>query len=388
MSFRLAKQTIFAASWIRRVGRWLFRASWYRLRALGITLPPETLLRSPLDLKVGKHFTGAGDERRLLAVCDFACLSISYDVVKFLALADRRRQEAGCRWLDIAFVLHHADPFTSPHAPTSPITHETYRSFAHNLALDATKLFPAAGNLLFFNDRPAFTDIWRRIRRAQPVFPDGYDPRRPNFETAGGSPLYGLVHLQRPDGSLHAPLVVPTVDCDLVQAWLAEYTAARSRIVTITLRDTPLAPSRNSDLAAWQKLVDSYRDGNLTFVVLPDYAKLYRGHPLTGPNVVNCPEAVLNLSFRAALYQTASLNMMVGNGPATLCYLNRRARYIVTCIGTNAQTNIGSELLLLHGLQPGDQLIANDPTRRLVWEPDRFEVLRRELDAALAADPG
>ncbi len=376
---------MFAGSWTRRTGRWLLRRGWYRLRALGIKVPPALLLRSPLDLKVGQHFVRAAGGRRMLAVCDFACISISYDILSFLALADRKRQEAECEWLDIAFVIHHADPFTSPHSPTNPITGENYRSFAHNLALDAAKLLPAAGNVLFFNDRPAFTDYWRRARRAQRVFPTDYDPRRPNFETADGSPFYGLVHLRKTDGSFHAPLAVPLIDCELAQAWIAKRAPTQSRIITITLRETSLAPGRNSDLAAWQALVDSYRDANLTFVALQYYSRLYRGHTLKGPNVISCPEAVLSLSFRAALYQSACLNMMVGNGPATLCYLNPRARYIVTCIGANARSNIESELFLLHGLRPGDQLTADDPSRRLVWESDRFEVLRRELDAALAA---
>lgn len=375
---------IAARPWIRSAGRWLLRETWYRLRGLGVRLAPELLLRSPLDLKVGRHFAGPGSDRRMLVVCDFACISFSYDILKLLALADRRRAEAGYQWLDVAFVAHHDDPFPSPHAPANPIDRQNHRGYLHNLALEATKLIPATGHVLFFNDRPAFTAYWRRIKRSQPVFPDRYDPRRPNFEAADGAPLYGLIHLKKPDGSLHAPLTVPASDGALVRAWLAARVPPHAPVITITLRESALTPMRNSNISAWQALVDSYRDANVTFVVLQDHSRLYQGHTLTGPNVTDCPEAVLSLSVRAALYEQASLNMMVGNGPATLCYLNPRAKYIVTGIGADTQPNTDQWLRLLHGWRPGDQLVDGDPTRRLVWEPDRFEVLRRELDKALA----
>ena len=123
---------------LRRSGRRAFRFAWHSLRTLGIGVPAEWLLRSPLDLKVGRHFLDAGTGRRVLAVCDLACIPVAYDIVRFLTVADNFRRRKGARWLDVALIAHDSDPFVDGVDQSDPVMQGEYRTVVHNLGVRAT----------------------------------------------------------------------------------------------------------------------------------------------------------------------------------------------------------------------------------------------------------
>jgi hypothetical protein len=88
--------------------------------------------------------------------------------------------------------------------------------------------------------------------------------------------------------------------------------------VTITLREADMFPHRNSNIPAWLRLADDLTARGERIVIVRDTARAHE--PLGGYEI--CPEASIDLQWRAALYETAKMNLFVSNGPAGLSFLS------------------------------------------------------------------
>jgi hypothetical protein len=90
--------------------------------------------------------------------------------------------------------------------------------------------------------------------------------------------------------------------------------ARKPRAVIITLREVHAQPERNSRIEEWLKFAESIGD-RYPVLFLRDTCKA--NEPL--PSFMTCPRASTNVYVRAALYQSAFCNLMVGNGPIEWC---------------------------------------------------------------------
>ncbi|NQU58869.1 MAG: hypothetical protein HQ513_16695 [Rhodospirillales bacterium] len=366
---------------------WLGRRKvWQAMRLLGFTPPAEAMLGHPLDKKVGLQLAEGVGGARALVICDFAAFPLSYDIVVFLAVADNFRRRCGCACMDVVFIAHDSDPFMREAFATNPVNNpQSYRNFIHNLGIEATRLFEAIGDVHFFTNRSTFESFWRKAKSTHRQFPEGYTPYRPSYlPERHGVPYYGMRHLFTNPSDLGEAFSVrpPASQLDLAEAWIGHHAGGR-KAITITLRETPHQPERNSNIDAWRILVDQHRDENIVFIILRDFNALYTESPIIGENVIECPEAVLNMSFRAALYEKAHLNLFTGNGPVMLCLLNRRTRYLVFKASTDAASARPEEIYFQHGIRPGENVPGATPFQKLIWQDDEPSVLCRELDDML-----
>ena len=218
-------------------------------------------------------------------------------------------------------------------------------------------------------------DRWRQVleesdrRQAETDHGDGEEEERRSRHDA---PREEVLSLRAPESHLK-----------LAQGWIDKNTAP-SRVVTITLRESTYLPKRNSKIAEWRKLVEAFAGEDIKFVVLRDYFAVYGPSPLSGTNVVECPEAVLDMAFRAALYERADLNLMSAAGATALCYLNANVNYIAfdPCADPNACDE--ADMLFQHGIQRDESFLGSGPCQKLVWEEGSFPVIRAETEAMLA----
>jgi len=363
--------------------RWI----WHRVTRFGIDLPAQTFLPSPVDRKVGLQFADGIEGPRVLAICDFSVFPLSYDIVPFLASADLFRRQKKALRLDVAFIAHDADPLGMKPRKTDPVNFENYRLLVHNLGLEAFRLFEAAGNSYLFTNRAMFEKFLNDQSSKIFFFPQYFNAQSPSYIPAQNKPpLYGLKYFTEnmiKDGSL-PQLRIPPLETSQVKQWLRTYCGADKRIITITLRDTANKPERNSRILEWQKLVDHFvGEPDIAFVVLSDFQQIHSEAALHGANVAHCIQAVMSLPFRAALYKEADLNLFVGNGPATLCYLTNDSAYLVFCINPESDHEQVEEWRFFHGIGPGENLPWAGPNQKLVWQLDDFDVLRDEVQEAL-----
>lgn len=143
------------------------------------------------------------------------------------------------------------------------------------------------------------------------------------------------------------------------------------RPVVITLRETTVQPERNSNLGEWLRFAESIEQ---KFTVM--FVRDTRLAEETLPGHITCPQASTNVYVRAALYQRAFCNLMVGNGPANWC-LYSNAPYLIckqlvpALAATWAQGTPQGWREQEH-LEVGDQLPWASALQRLTWTDDTF----------------
>jgi hypothetical protein len=130
--------------------------------------------------------------------------------------------------------------------------------------------------------------------------------------------------------------------------------------ITITLRDSIRNKWRDSNKEAWEKIRRDLERKGREVVVIKD--KEY---------------SPLDLRKRMELYQFADMNLGVSCGPITLCYLSESPYR-----SFNLTPTLEMELFLAKGGFPkGSQFDFRNEKQKIVWEPDSYEVISRELES-------
>jgi hypothetical protein len=132
--------------------------------------------------------------------------------------------------------------------------------------------------------------------------------------------------------------------------------------ITITLRDSIRNKWRDSNKQAWERVRKDLERNGREVVVIRDGEY-----------------SPLDLRKRMELYQYADMNLGVSCGPITLCYLSE-APYRAFNLTPNEEME---RFLEKGGMPKGSQFAFRNDKQKLVWEPDSYEVISRELEAAL-----
>lgn len=371
---------------LTNAARRIVRAVWYGARKIGITLPETVFLRSPVEQRVARDFERPG-RKTVLAVVDFATFPLSFDVLNLMAVAELYRRRIAADAVDLACVCDWSEPVFGhdrKDASGDPVSQET---LIHNLCLEGARLLPHPGSIHFFTDRVEF-ERYLASRPGQTSFvPQGYSPRGPSYiSRRGAPPVYGMRSLV--DGSYSTdedPLLRPDEDSvNLVRRWLDALPPATGPTISITVRDYTRSPARNSATGEWRKLIESYGSSGIRFVIVPDYFKLFQPTGLEAPGVTVFEAAALSLGLRSALYRSADLNLFVGNGPATIAYIDHAVRFLTFKMVTDEPSSSLEEIEFQHTLGPENPLPWFGSDRAIVWEDDTFETMRRTLDQWLA----
>jgi hypothetical protein len=129
--------------------------------------------------------------------------------------------------------------------------------------------------------------------------------------------------------------------------------------ITITLRNSIRNKWRDSNLEAWERVRKDLERKGREVIVIKD--REY---------------SPLDLRKRMELYEFADMNLAVSCGPITLCYLSE-APYRSFNLTPNKEME---EFLARGGLTKGFQFDFRNENQKLVWEPDTYEVISRELE--------
>ena len=147
------------------------------------------------------------------------------------------------------------------------------------------------------------------------------------------------------------------------------------KLITITIREAPYNTKRNTNCQAWLSFLKVLDSSKYKIVIIPDTNNLSNG---VFEGFEYCRIASLDVSFRAAIYRKAYLNMFQDNGPALVALFSH------------------SPLLVIHQVYHADlgctedyfyRVAAIDPYEHhqyamwqknqcIVWQPDTSDVLR------------
>ncbi len=173
-------------------------------------------------------------------------------------------------------------------------------------------------------------------------------------------------------------LKATTCAMQYIAEWLKSRLLGR-KLIVITLRQYSYMAARNSNLEAWENFSKSL-DPQLYFVVIvPDTeTALQKPEPKLSA-FEHFREACFNIELRAALYESAYLNLSVNTGPFILCVLNKQCRYILFKIITESVPQTTKAAQIAHGFMPGHPPAFAQPYQAWVWEDDTEQTIQREF---------
>jgi len=335
----------------------------------------KTYKKFDVKNKVKEHLKVEA-RKSILAVCDFTDIPLAFgDMVCFVWNANLAVGEVGADRVDVVFVYSEEDPCL----PNPYVTKETFQHYFYNLSIEATRLCRKLGNLFVFSNKAEFVDFFtKNVSSYVSVFPRDYDYLNP-IEHRDDRPAcywysYSCDKVADNNGLLN--LSADKIYLDHAGKWLGKF--VRPKIpVSITLREC-WPDERGNNIPEWQKLIDSYPE--IGFVVVRDYAKIYDDPVLFGAYYYDVPS--FSLSYRAAFYQMCTLNLFVLCGPLMLAHLNKDVNYIAFRFHTPDGDGVCSPRSIRHlfNISEPDSFIGSTDLQKVVWEPDRFDVMKHHLD--------
>lgn len=172
---------------------------------------------------------------------------------------------------------------------------------------------------------------------------------------------------------------VPQIALD----WAARKKKPGQKLAVITLRQSDMQPARNSNLGEWQKVRQYLEGRGYRVITVPDTEALLSGNH--GPWEGEISEgASTDILKRAALYETADLNLMVCGGYAVLASLNPNVRFLLCNMVCDEHKTTKREWLERLGFVIGQDPPWFRPHQRIAWTDDTFENLKPELERLTA----
>lgn len=165
-----------------------------------------------------------------------------------------------------------------------------------------------------------------------------------------------------------------------IKQWLS-YKLHNRKLITITLRQSAFMPARNSRLQAWAEFAKKLDPLEYFVVVVPDTETAFNPKPSELKAFVYFTEPCWNISLRAALYELSYLNLGVNNGAMTLCWLNKKCRYLTFKMIVEGVPQTSETAFHEHGLIIGESLPFSRPFQKWVWQNDDESIISKEFNA-------
>lgn len=309
----------------------------------------------------------------LYAFYDLQVSPVSYDICSFLILAELCKQERNLGNLTIVIVPGPLDGFRDDDAPY-PTNNKSWR--LQNILIPVCALLPSPVTLIVCRSREEAIAIEDTL--VSSVFPEGYTTSEPKAEFLwSGITAAAARGIDVPKFKASNEAVA-----DITQ-WLDAHTSGRKPIV-ITLRETSYAGVRNSNTDAWISFAKTLDSEKYLPIFVRDTERLFEREDNSFSEFLTCPMASTNVDLRLALYEQAWLNLMVPNGPNSLCWHSRNVRSITFKMKNEGWDNTTSVMQASLGIALDGQSDHLGPYQWLVWEFDDADVIEREFTAIAA----
>lgn len=269
---------------------------------------------------------------RKLAFYDFQVSPYSYDFVSFLMAA----KSAGCD--QVVFVPGRRmtlgpDGKEMEFQKCSPAEQE-FRM--QNL------LLPLCANPIVCKTRNEARKLWH-----EECFPHGYTVEKPTI-------AHLLGHVMRSQKLF--PLKASAPELERARRFIDDKT------VLITIRESTIKTSRNSQIDEWMKAAQWMSERGLKPIFIPDTDNLHRDFA----PFMSLPEAAVNVQHRLACYEAAMLNCGINTGPMALCFYSHRPLLYFRPLGSTYETS--GDFWIKNLLAPGMQPPWFHALQRIIWD--------------------
>lgn len=325
--------------------------------------------------------TSAWGDDSLVFFYDLETSPITFDFTSYLAAADVERRLRGLSCLNVVFVLGRYGGVRQELPDYDAAVDRDARLWRfHHMLLPMLALLPSVCGYAVCGTR----NQAEALMPADPasLYPSDYRvflPRQPSKR---------VIHDHARHGVPIWPLLRATQRGRHFVGEFLRREASGRRTIVITLRNYDYTPQRNSRNEDWIAFADSLDPSVYAAIFVHDSETAMRRPPGDFSRHIVCEAATWNLELRMALYEAAWLNMALMHGPSELCWYNEQARYLFfLTLGSAGVTT--AEAIQENGHRIGVDLDFAKPYQRIVWEPDRLDVLQRafaEMEALLSHD--
>ncbi len=325
-----------------------------------------SLLKRPFVVSVPKFFRAD----TLYVFYDLEVSPVTFNFCEALSAANEYRNKLKLKYLYVVFVPGPNEGLRQEMSDYEFIINKDARQWRkYNLLFSLTHLVPSCIGFSNCASRKEAELIQKQV--LPNIYPKGYSIMFPcafSFFEGARNSSPDIMAIRSTPKALH-----------YVNQWL-EPRARGRKIIVITLRQYAYMPQRNSNIEAWANFAQSLDPNHYFVVIVPDTEVAMNG-PLTQLSMFeHFMETCWNIELRAALYESAYLNLGVNNGPFALCWLNKNCRYLMFKIITQEVPQTTEEAIKKHGLIPGRTPPFAMEYQKWVWEQDTEEVLNREFN--------
>lgn len=307
----------------------------------------------------------AKNKPRFIAVYDFQVNPASYDVIHFCAMLNGALGDIQDSGLDIVILGDSNNSIWEGRNEIYDARDNQWRF--RQIALPAFASFFPRANLLFFHHREEGRDYALKSN-----FPPEYNYDEPQ-------PYYGDEIYFRETGPCYRPLKYEGKALDYVEAWFAHYIGSR-KLITITLREHPHIPDRNSDVAAWKAFINELDHERYCCVILRDTCKALYSSEFSDASI-EFPIGSFNLEMRLAIYERSYLSLITNNGPGAYLYSCKTVPYLYykpIFTSSGGYSNIES-MVEKYKVFPGMNWKDAQLEQVFVWENDRSDTIKRSF---------
>lgn len=300
---------------------------------------------------------------------DFEVEPITYDFAWALCIANATREVLGLSSLRVVFVPGTQQGLRKESAGYEVAVGVDARNWrVYAILLPVLKLLQCPVSIMFCASREEAMLI--RAGANQFVIPEKYNVTFPvpHFSNQAMQYRQKLMALRAEPQAL-----------TYIFQWLLYQNVTDKKIIVITLRHYAYTPERNSNIKAWAQFANELDHEEFFVVFVPDTEQALGEIPLELNAFQFFYPACWNLNLRAALYETAYLNLGVNTGPMALCWLNSQCCYITFKINVPNVPQAPIETLIDRGFVPGENPLFAHAFQKWVWEDDNFEVIYREF---------
>jgi len=322
------------------------------------------------------HYKSKKQTNVLYAFYNLQVCAPTFDIVKFLVLAEQERIKYKCKSMHVIIVPDKKNSFTKKAIKKTKGT--TYGDVfdslewrLRNILVPCCWHMPSCKEITVCGSQEEALALEASVVKFS--FPKNNTIRYPRR-------FYLVSHLIEGMKKSKLPSIKATAQAKTyINNWIIKNAGDR-KIITITLREYELYPERNSSLKDWGKFARDLDLNKYFPVILRDTDKSFDDIPkeLTSLTIFN--EAVWNIELRAALYELSYLNMSVPNGPHTLFTMNKKTRYIMIKFVTESVKYSSREFFESMGMNYGEDLPWATTLQKCVWEDDNYEIIKGSFD--------
>jgi hypothetical protein len=326
--------------------------------------------------------------KRLLGIYDFLDMPYTSDFAIFLINLEIERKINKLEKIDIVLVSDAEFPSDSSYE--SYVNKEYRKKILYNMIIEYTRILDTIGSIHIFDNRNQIIDFFNYSKNKYIIFPYDYNPKLPLERIANDKEIHPCIiysdsfYLHSKEGEDIKYFSPPDDQVELARKWIKSNIYPKIPIL-ISLRETTLkAPDRIVNIQEWVKLVKSYEENeDYIFIIVRDYDNIYEKDFFNCKNVIYCNEAILSLSFRAALSENVTLNLFIPNGVNTTSWFSKKSNYIQFKVGIG-ESSSSKEFLVnkFNFIENGHWFSANK-YQKYIWKDDKYETLKIETEKML-----